>query len=78
MNNNILKGKTMATSNKHNTTDEIMFIEKIGEFNDHAKKFTRLELLKNYYAASLKRENWGGMDQIKILNFVQTAIARNS
>ena len=68
----------MATSQKHNTADEIMFIEKIGEFNDHAKKFTRLELLKNYYASSLKRTFWDCMDHIKILNFVQTAISRNN
>lgn len=55
------------------TNWEIMFLHNIGDFNGK-RKYTKLELLKKYKAASEKRKNWGNLDKEKILDCVNSLI----
>ncbi len=56
-----------------NTSWEIIYLNNIGDFSGR-RKFSKLELLKKYKAASEKRKDWGNLDKEKILEHVDSLI----
>lgn len=53
-------------NNKHNTNDELIYIQQIGQASEETNKPSKKVLLKNYINALALRVNWIGMDKAKI------------
>lgn len=53
----------MSEHNSWGLSDEIRYIERIGQHSSGTKDIPRSELLKNYLHAQLRRSRWGDLDR---------------
>lgn len=61
---------------KHSTTEEILFIERLGSWSTQGVRLGRRKLLEQYREALRMRFNWDGIDSMKVLIYLNEELRK--
>lgn len=57
---------------KWDTSDELLYLQRIGKIHESTRSMTRAEMLELYLAGLEKRVDWGNLNRDKIISAAKT------
>tara|TARA_R110000772_G_scaffold4573_4_gene16361 strand:- start:3933 stop:4208 length:276 start_codon:yes stop_codon:yes gene_type:complete len=69
-------GKPLRNYLYHTTEREFDFIDKLGTYNEHSAKVSKVDILRGYLKGMEKRVNWGSISKKKAVKYATARLAR--